>query len=65
MKNIEGPRKEQESRPQLQEELRIEEPRNLPPPNIAKKDPKPEMGDITPRDDSGEDSSGYIDYGEA
>jgi hypothetical protein len=30
-----------------------------------RKEPKPEMGDITPRDDSGEDSSGYIDYGEA
>lgn len=53
-------------RPQLQEELWIED-RGVPPPNFNKKDPTPEMGEgvvITPkdinRDDSGEDYSGSI-----
>lgn len=65
MKNIEGPRKERGPKPMLQEEVRIEEPRNIPSPNTVNKDPKPEMGgkrNVTPvdinRDDSGIDYSG-------
>lgn len=68
MKN-EGLKEGWNKRPPLQEELRIEEeiPRNTPPPNPARKDPRPEMGgkiDVTPKDvnvdDSGIDYSGTI-----